>query len=71
MYIYFEYQWHIIKIEMVNYIYFARSAPQVFLLQDEYTVCFSFFLILVLCNCSANCRIHSQTLAARATSEGY
>ena len=70
MYIYYEYQWHIIKIEMLNYIYFARSAPQVFSLQDEYTVRLSIFLILVQCNCFANCRIQSQTLAAQAMPEG-
>ena len=33
----------------------ARSAPQVLSLKDEYTFRFSNFLVIGLCNSSANC----------------
>ena len=33
----------------------ARSAPKILSIKDECTFCFSSFLIISLCNSSANC----------------
>ena len=34
-----------------------KSAPQILSLQDEYTFCYTDFLIIVLCNTSASCHV--------------
>ena len=52
----------IIKNEVLYYILlinciFGRSAPQVLSVKDVYTFCFSYFLIIDLCNSAANCRL--------------
>ena len=52
----------IIKNEVLYYILlinriFGRSAPQVLSVKDVYTFCFSYFIIIDLCNSAANCRL--------------
>ena len=59
LYIYYEYQYHTIKKELLLHWLIdcisARSAPQILPFKDEYTLRFSSFVIIGLCNSSANC----------------
>ena len=48
----------------------ARSALRVLSLIDDYTLCFSHFLIIGLWNYSGNSRLRSEILGTQGKSEG-
>ena len=61
MHIYYKYQKFIVKMEMLYYIYLLAAYlqdQQPKRMNDECTYRFSNFLIIFLCNSSANCRFY-------------